>query len=63
MLQILEFLFDDLTHFFGFLILWIILFWGVSNFSLVTINKKTYSIEPIDIEDTKDTKENEENNG
>ncbi len=60
MLQILEFLFDDLTHFLGFLILWIILFWGVSNFSLVTINKKNYSIEPVEIEDTE---ESEDDNG
>lgn len=49
MIEILEFIFTDLSHFIGFLILWIVMWGCICNINLVNITNKKYHLVPKDL--------------
>lgn len=52
MIEILTFIFSDITHFLGSLAILLIIAWGVANFNLVKISISNYHLIPGDFTDT-----------
>lgn len=52
MVEILEFIFSDITHFIGFLILWIIAWWGIAEFDLIRITMDKHYMTPSFFDET-----------
>lgn len=49
MIEILEFIFTDLSHFIGFLILWIVMWGCICNINLINITNKKYHLVSKDL--------------
>lgn len=52
MIEILRFIFTDITHFLGSMAILLVIAWAISNFNLVKISISNYHLIPGDLSDT-----------